>query len=76
MCQFPYLKHKFFDVPDQIGFKEPLIIKGVYILFARPFGRVKLQYCERCGSLRLVSPDTLDVEAIEIKKSKTRNLIR
>lgn len=48
MCNFPYLRHKWYDVPGSV-------FSCVYLLFARPLGIAKMQYCERCGSLRFVA---------------------
>jgi len=56
MCNLPYLRHKWYDVPDAI-------YSGVYLLFARPLGMAKMQYCERCGSLRFVAGKAKDSEA-------------
>lgn len=51
MCIFPYWRHKWYDVPG-------VIYSGVYVFFARPAGKAKMQYCERCGDLRLVGLNT------------------
>ena len=66
MCEMPYLRHKFYD------FDGPIVSTGVYLLFARPFGRAKWQYCERCGSVRLVALNEPDSEAKEKLKGKCR----
>ncbi len=53
MCKLPYLKHKWYDVPGAV-------YSGVFLLFARPLGVAKMQYCERCGNLRLVARSAKD----------------
>jgi hypothetical protein len=66
MCEMPYFKHKFYDIP-MVNFK------GVYLLFARPLGEAKMQYCERCGTVRLVAANTPDAEKIELEKNRIWN---
>ena len=33
------------------------VLDNIYLMFRRPMGKSALQYCERCGAMRLVGTD-------------------
>jgi len=42
-----------------------LEFKGVYLLFGRPIGEAKIEYCTDCGAMRFVALDTREKHGVK-----------